>query len=190
MAPAWALHGDTSPASQPGLLCPWVHRFSQNLLHCGLSMGVTASFAHPCASMCGILHSRQVDLCLIHNGSPWDTGAQLSRYCLYHRLQENLFSNAWNTYWPFFFTGLSVCWAFSLFSLGLLLLLHSFIPLLEYIIPEVLPLSLRSIALASAYLRAIWHFLHQTQGKLLTEANLCSALTTKPQINPITDAKS
>lgn len=128
MAPAWALHRDTSPASQPGLLCPWVHRFSQNLLHCGLSMGVTASFAHPCAPMCGILHSRQVDLCLIHNGSPWDTGAQLSHYCLYHRLQENLFSNAWNTYWPFFFTGLSVCWAFSLFSLGLLLLLQFYPP--------------------------------------------------------------
>lgn len=193
----WALHG-SSPGS------PWAYNSCQQTWSSvGSSVYRSIGSARTCSTVGfqwglqpllgihilqpGICHRRQMDLWSTM-GSPWDTRAQMFHHSLHYRLKGNLFS-AWNTSCPFFFTGLGICRAFSLSSshssLRLLLLSHSFIPLLEYVIPEMLSLSLMGLALGMG--RSITEppstcsIRHR---KLLTEANPCGP-TKKPHINSI-----
>ncbi|KAK4818263.1 hypothetical protein QYF61_009968 [Mycteria americana] len=99
----------------------------------------------------GVLHGLQVDICStvdLHGLQ----GDSLPHHGLHHRLQGNLCSSAWSTSCPSFFTALGVCRVVSLtysHSSLWLQLRSKFFPLLKYVIPEVLSISLMGSALAS-----------------------------------------
>ena len=133
-----SLHGSTGPA--------------RSLLQCRLP-----TWSQPPLDIhllrCGVFHGLQVDIystmdlhglqgdSLPHHGLP------------HHGLQGTLCSGAWSISSPSFFTDLGACRVGSrtYSHSSLWLQLHSFLfPLLKYVIPEVLPLSLMGSALASS----------------------------------------
>ncbi|KAM9590835.1 uncharacterized protein ACIBXB_005885 [Morphnus guianensis] len=155
-APAWAPHGVTSPARKPA---PWAPLSTDPQVLPGACSSAGFPRGHSLLREThllrrGVLHGLQVDIC-----STMDLhglqGDSLPHHGLHHRLQGNLCSGAWSTSSPSFFTDLGVCRVVSLTcshsSLWLQFLCHSnFFPPLEYVITEVLPLSLIGLALASS----------------------------------------
>jgi len=126
--------GSTSPASKPAPV--WApHRF-------------TASFRHPPALAWGPPSATGGYLLLGLQGD------NLPHHCLLHRLHGNLYSEAWCTSSPTFFNNPGVYRAVShIFLLLSPAAKHSYTDfsfLLNHVIPEVLPLSLMSSALASS----------------------------------------
>jgi len=130
-----SLHGATDPG--------------KSLLQCRLSTGSQLpSSVH--LLWCGVLHGLQVEICLtvdLHGLQ----GHSLPHHGRHHELQGHLCSSAWSTSSPSFCTDPGVCRAVShhltpLFSCSSA---DFFSPLLNYVIPKVLPLSLMGSALAS-----------------------------------------
>jgi len=131
-----SVHGSTGPA--------------RSLLQHGLPTGSLASLGIHLLQ-CGVLHGLQADIC-----STVDLyglqGHSLPHHGLLHRLQGYLCSGIWSTSSLSFFTDLGVCRATSLtfFStLSLAVAAQHFLPVLGYIITEVLPTLQTGSALAS-----------------------------------------
>ncbi|KAM9591171.1 uncharacterized protein ACIBXB_006070 [Morphnus guianensis] len=186
IAPVWVSCGVTSPARKPASawasLFPWVHRSFQEPAPAWASHGVTASFGRIHLLWHGVLHGLQGDS-LPHHG-------------LHHGLQGNLCSGAWSTSFPSFFTDLGVCRVVSLTCSRSALQLPfpcalQLFPLLKYVIPEALPLSLIGSALAGGgsvlELAGIGSIGHRGSfQQLLTEATPVTPPLPKPcHTNPI-----
>jgi len=121
--------------------------------------------------------------CRLISAPPWTSVGCRGTACLtavfYHELQgQALCSSISSTSSPSFFTDVGVCRVVSFTSSHSSLftavsLQFFFLPLLKYVITEVLPPSLMGLALASrwVHLRASWHWLYQTWGKLLAASH-------------------
>jgi len=154
-APAWVPHGVTSPASKPA---PGVGSSlhgsagpGRSLLQHGARHGVTASFRHPPAPAWGPFHGLQVHICStvdLHGLQ----GDNLPHHGLHHELQgKSLCSDISGTSFPLllhrpwclqscFFHIISLLSPHCCFTTGF------FLPLLKYVITELLPLSLIGLA--------------------------------------------
>ena len=76
-------------------------------------------------------------------------GDSLPHHGLFHRLQGNVFSGAWTTSSPSFFNELGVCRVLTPLS-SCKNALTQFVFLLNYVVPEALPMLLMGLALASS----------------------------------------
>ena len=166
-----SLHGSTGPA--------------RNLLQRGLPTGSQRPWGIPLLR-CGVLHGLQVDICSTVNLHGLQ-GDSLPHHGLPHGLQGNLCSGAWSTSSPSFFTDLGVCRVVSLTyshsSLQLQFVVQFFSPSLicyprgATTIADGLGLDQQRV-----HLGASWHWLYQTQGKLLGASHRshpCSPPATK-----------
>jgi len=151
-----------------GLLSPWAHSSRQKPAPARPPHGVTASSRHPPAPAWCPFHRLQVDICSTV-GLHGLQGDSLPHHGLHHELQgKTLCSGVPSNSSPSFFTDLGVCRVVSLtLSHSSLLTAISpqfFLLLLKYVITiaDWLGLGQRRV-----HLRAGWHWLYQTWGKLL-----------------------
>jgi len=188
-APAWVPHRVKSPASNPPAWSPpssRVHRSCQEPAPAQASHCFTASFRHAPVPVWGPPWA--AGGYLLQPGPPWAAGGQPVSPCSSSQAAgEILCSGAWSTSSPSFFTDLAVFRAVSLTwspSSLLTAVPQQVFPLLKYVITEVLLLLLTGTSLGQwqVPLRARWHWLYQTWGKLLAASHgsyLYRAPTTK-----------
>jgi len=155
-APVWVPTGSQAlPTNllQRGLLSPRVCRSWQEPATVRAPHRITASFRHPPAPVWGSFHGLQVEICstvdlrglqrdnLPHHGLHHELQGKTLLRCLEHLLPLLL-------HWPWC---LQSCFfhIVSLLSLHCCLTPSFFFRFLKYVIPEVLPLSLNGLALAS-----------------------------------------
>jgi len=151
-------YGVTSPASKPALAWASLSMGLQVLAGAYSSVGSPQGHSFLQASTCSGLGSlpQATGGSLLHHGPPWAAGRQLaSPWSFIMSCKGRLFSPASRVPTPLFFTDFGVCRVVSFTSSHSSLLTAIsprvfFLPLLNYVIPEALPLSLIGLALASS----------------------------------------
>jgi len=150
---------------------PQVTAPARTLLQCGLSMG-------PCIFLqgtftCCNMESSSTDCraYVLHHSHPWAAWVSLPHHGLLHRLQENLFSDAWSTFSPSFFTDLGVCGpVFLTFShSSLTAILQQLLLFLKYVFTDTLLMLLMGSALAMS--GSVWNRFCPTWGFRLVSSH-------------------